>query len=113
MHKIENYLTDLIIKEVDFQVDGKTLKKGKVKVYNTKQFFIKFKLENDGEFKDFELPYPFEVSRIETGYIFNYCLSAFCPRTEDSYWKMFLMDRSGASKLYNTHLMVISLSSGS
>ena len=108
MHQIENQLKSLILKDVDFQIDGKTIKKGKVRVFNTKQFFIKFKIETDGDSKDFEIPYPFQISKIDQGYLFNYCLSAFCPRTEDSYWKMLLMDKSGASKLHNNHLIVIS-----
>lgn len=111
MHRLEEKLKDLILKDIDFQIDGKSIKKGKIRVFNTKQFFIKFKVETDGEAKDFEIPYPFKVIKNETGYLFDYCLSAFCPRTEDAFWKMFLMDKSESSKLHNNHLMVISLSS--
>ncbi len=112
MHLLDSTLKNLILQDVDFQIDGKSIKRGKIKVFNTKQFFIKFKIEAEGEAKDFEIPYPFKVVKVEEGYLFNYCLSAFCPRTEDAFWKMFLMDKSEASKLHNNHLMVISLSSG-
>lgn len=107
MHNIDSQLKELILKDVDFQIDGKSVKKGKIKVFNTKQFFIKFKIELGGEAKDFEIPYPFKLTKIENGYLFNYCLSAFVPRTEDSYWKMKLAKKDEASKLHDNHLYLI------
>ena len=103
-------MKDVMLKTVDFQIDGKSVKKGRVKVFNTKQFFIRFKLENDNESREYDLPYPFKVTKTTTGYLFDYCLSAFCPRTEDLYWKMLMMNKSEASKLHNNYLRVISLS---
>ena len=111
MVRIEEQLKDLILKNIDFQIDGKSIKKGKVKIFNTKQFFIKFKLENNGDIKEYELPYPFKVSKISNGYLFDYSLSAFVPRTEEMYWKMLAMNKSEASRLHNNYLYVLTLSS--
>ncbi len=110
MVKIENQLKNLIFKQLDFQVDGKTIKKGKLKIFNTKQFFIKFKLENSNEVKEYELPYPYKVVELKNGYMFDYCLSAFIPRTEEVYWKMKCIDKSEASKLHDNYLFIWSLS---
>lgn len=110
MYKLENQLKTLILNNLEFQLDGKTIKKGKLKIFNTKQFFIKFKLENNGESKDYELPYPYRVQKLSNGYMFDYTLSAFIPRTEEIYWKMLCVDKSEASKLYNNYLFVLSLS---
>lgn len=110
MHKLEEQLKGIILKTVEFQIDGKSIKRGRIKVFNTKQFFIRFKLESDRDVKEYDLPYPFKVKQIDGGYIFDYCLSAFCPRTSDIYWKMLLMNKSEASKLHNNYLKIITLS---
>ena len=111
MHRLEEQLKDVILKNVDFQIDGKSIKKGKVKVFNIKQFFIRFKLESDQNIKEYDLPYPFKVVKLNNGYLFDYSLSAFCARTEDTYWKMLLMNKTDASKLHNNYLYVLTLSS--
>ena len=111
MEKLENDLKALMLKTVDFQLDGKSLRRGKIKIYNTKQFHIKFSVENDGDLKEFELPYPFRITKIPQGYIFNYALSAFIPRTEEIYWKLLCMNKSEASRLHNNFLYVYTLSS--
>ena len=110
MHKVEEQLKPLMLQTVDFQIDGKSIKRGKIKVFNTKQFFIKFKLESMESVKDFELPYPFKITKLPNGYMFDYSLSAFVPKTEESYWRMRTMNRSEASKLYDNYLFVLTLS---
>jgi hypothetical protein len=108
MHKLEQQLKNIILKNVDFQIDGKSIKRGKIKVYNTKQFFIRFKLEQDDDKQvEYDLPYPFKVIQKPDGYIFDYTLSAFCPRTEELYWKMLLMNKSDASRLHNNYLYLV------
>ena len=109
MDKLEQQLKSIILKTVEFQLDGKTIKRGKIKVINTKHFFIRFKLESDTGVKDYDLPYPFKIDKLSEGLLFDYSLSAFCPRTEDVYWKMFMMNKSEASKLHNAYLNIISL----
>jgi hypothetical protein len=111
MHKLEEQLKDVMLKTVDFQLDGKSIKKGKIKVFNTKQFFIRFKFESESENKEYDLPYPFRVVKIPDGYLFDYSLSAFCPRTEETYWRMRMMNKTEASKLHDSHLYVLTLSS--
>jgi len=110
VYKLENQLKDIILKTVDFQIDGKSIKSGKIRVFNTKQFFIRFKIEVDEKISEYDLPYPFKVIKNNNGYVFDYCLSAFCPRTEELYWKMLLMNKSDSSKLHNNYLHVVALS---
>ncbi len=111
MQKLESQLKDLILKNLEFVVDDKCVKRGKVIVFNIKQFFIRFKLETPNKTYEYDLPYPYKLVKTDDGFIFDYCLSAFCPRTEEVYWKMMAMDRSGSSKIYDNHLHVVALSS--
>lgn len=111
MHKIEKQLKDIILKNVEFKIDNKVVKKGKIKVFNTKQFFIRFKIETEDKLQEYDLPYPFNISKNTDGYLFDYCLSAFCPRTEELYWKMLALSKEDASKLHNNHLQIVALPS--
>lgn len=110
MDHFEENLKELMLKTVDFQLDGKSIKKGKIKVFNTKQFHIKFSMEHEGDIKDFELPYPFKITKCPEGYLFNYALSAFIPRTEEIFWKLKCMNKSESSRLHDNHLYVYTLS---
>lgn len=107
IEQLEEKLKDVILQTVEFVVDGKPIKQGKIRVYNTKQFFIKFKLENGDESKDMELPYPYRLEKIGNSYLFDYCLSAFCPPTELVFYKMKLLNKENASKLHDNHLWLV------
>ena len=111
MVKLEEELKPLILKYVEFKIGDKVIKKGKIKIFNTKQFFIKFKIDNGLDTKEYEIPYPFKVEKIPSGFMFDYCLSAFVPKTEESFWKMRTMNTSESSKLHENYLYIVSLSS--
>jgi hypothetical protein len=111
MNRIEDKLKNLILRNISFILDGKTIKRGKINILNTKQNFIKFKIDNGVDVKEWELSYPYDIKTIENGYIFDYSLSAFCPITEESYWKMKVMNKSESSKLHDNYLYVMTLSS--
>lgn len=106
MTKVEDKLKALLLQDVEFVIDNKIIKKGKIKMFNTKQFFLKFKIECAASTKEYEIPYPFRVENTSNGYLFDYTLSAMIPPTEPLYWKIKLMNKDGASKLYNNYLFV-------
>lgn len=106
MEKVEYELKKLVLKNVIFKIDNKILRTGKLKIFNTKQFFIKFKLFNNDIEKDYELPYPYSITNIENGLLFDYSLSAFCPFKDETYYKLLLCDKSNASKIHNRHLTI-------
>jgi hypothetical protein len=110
MYRLENQLKGLMLQKVEFIVDNKVIKKGKIRIFNTKQFFIKFRLESNNDTKEFEIPYPFRVEVLNNGYLFDYCLSAFIPKTEEVYWKMKTLNKDEASKIHEKYLFVRTLS---
>jgi hypothetical protein len=111
MERVDKYLKKMIYKNISFVVDNKVIKHGFIRVFNTKQNFIKFRFETENSTKEWELTYPYKIHVRENYMIFDYCLSAFCPKNEDSYWKMLLMDKSESSNLHNNYLYVRELSS--
>lgn len=108
MTHIEEKLKPLVLSNLEFVLDGKIIRKGKLKIFNTKQFFINFKINDDDQDKEYKLPYPYRVREENKGLVFDYCLSAFCPRTEELYWKMKAMDKSSASKFHENYLHIVS-----
>lgn len=107
MDKIEQNLKSLVLQNVEFTLDGKILKRGKIRLFNTKQFFIRFKLESDGDIKDWELPYPYFLEPVENGFMFNYCVSSFCPPTELTFYKMKLANKGTSSRLHDSQVRVM------
>lgn len=105
--KLENDLKNSLLRHVSFEIGDKKIKEGKVKVFNTKQFFINFELENDGEVKEFRVTYPYSYKVTDKGIMFDYCLSAFCPRTEEVYWKMKATNSSSSSKYHEEYLWLL------
>ena len=107
MTRIEEHLKKLIFRDVKFVLNTRTIKEGKIQLFNTKQNFIRFKIEEDGEVKEWELSYPYNIKITENGFIFDYTLSAFCPRTEEVYWKMKAMNKDYVSKFFDNYLYVV------
>lgn len=107
MNRIEEHLKKLIFRDVKFVLNSRTIKQGKIQMFNTKQNFVRFKIEEDGSVKEWEISYPYDVKTNNNGFIFDYALSAFCPRTEEVYWKMLALNKKDASKFFNNHLHVL------
>lgn len=107
MNRIEDHLKNIIFRDVKFVLNSRTIKEGKIQMFNTKQNFIRFKIEEDGETKEWEISYPYDVKVTDNGFIFDYALSAFCPRTEEVYWKMKSINKSEASKFFDNYLYVL------
>lgn len=107
MNRIEEYLKNLIFRDVKFVLNSRTIKEGKIQLFNTKQNFIRFKIDENGETKEWELSYPYDIKNTDEGFIFDYSLSAFCPRTEEVYWKMKAMNKENASKFFDNYLYVV------
>jgi len=111
MTDIEQELKNIVLKTVKFTIDNKTIRSGRVDVFNTKQFFIKFKLSTGDEQREYEMPYPYKLTKIQNGYIFDYCLSSFCSVKDDNYFKMLGFDKTNASKLHNNYVYMVAISS--
>ena len=52
MNRIEDHLKKLIFRDVKFVLNSRTIKSGKIQMFNTKQNFVRFKIEEDGEIVD-------------------------------------------------------------
>jgi hypothetical protein len=112
MQHLEHILQKLLLKDITISTEKKVLKRGKLKLFNIKQFYIKLVLETakSGN-KVYEIPYPFGAQNYKDGVLFNYTLSSFCKPETDSYAKLKLFNKTNSSKLYDNFMFILPLSS--
>ena len=105
-------LQPLLQSRVTFKCDNKTLKTGKLMLFNIKQYFIKFYIETDkGESKILELPYPFNMSTSSDNICtLNYKLSSLCNNMQPILNRLRLCKTGSTHKIYDSVVSIIPLS---
>jgi hypothetical protein len=106
--KIEDNITGLLLNDiVIFNNTKKHLKKGKLMLFRVKEFYIVFSLKNEkGEIKEYELPYPFNITSFD-GYVkFDYMVDTFTGSNEFANFKTKVLSFEKRSKLYNSTVVL-------
>jgi hypothetical protein len=108
---IESYnkvLQKFLLQKVIFKCDNKILKTGKIKLFNIKQYFIRFNIENEkGELKQLELPYPFMIHDNDKTCTLNYHLSSFTYGNKDVIFKINNINTTDSMRMYNKLVQII------
>ena len=99
LEKVTDFLKPFLLRDIIVKTDKKILKRGKLKIFQIKQYHINLTLEYNDTIKSYEIPYPFRVDGHEHGAILNYQLSSFIPKKQIS--KVRFLDSSSKSKLYD------------
>lgn len=104
-------LQDFLQSRVTFRCDNKILKTGKLKLFNTKQYFIKFYLETEkSESKILELPYPFLMKLNDNGTCtLNYHISSLCNNTRPIIDQLKSCKISASHKIYDNIITITPL----
>jgi hypothetical protein len=105
---LDKQLSNLLLREVEFRINNKIYKRGKIKLFNLKQFFIKFIIEKNNVLKTFEVPYPYKIINNGDNYVLDYALSSFCP-IESLALKIQTINSKNCSKLYNNYINILIL----
>jgi len=105
---IEKKINNFLLKPVTFKLNNKVIKKGKLKIFTIKQFFIKFNLDIDNEIKVFEVPYPYKIHETNNSLVFEYTLSSFCnSNSSELYYKLKTTDKKTSNKMYDNFLYML------
>jgi hypothetical protein len=111
--KIEAYsqiLQDFLQSRVSFKINNKVLKTGTLKLFNVKQYFIKFYIETDSkEMKVVELPYPFLMEYENNVCSLNYMLTSICNNHQPTMKKLREIKSDNFSKIHDNVVRVIKL----
>lgn len=105
---IEKKINNFLLKPLTFKLNDKIIKKGKLKIFTIKQFFIKFNLEINNEIKVFEIPYPYKIHEKNNSLVFEYTLSSFCnSNNSELYYKLKTTDKKTSNKMYDNFLYML------
>mgnify|MGYP003146331021 CR=1 FL=1 len=105
LEKATNFLKPFLLQNIVIKTDKKILKRGKLKIFQIKQYYINLTLEYNDSVKSYEIPYPFKVEEKEEVTILNYHLSSFIPGQLLN--KVKVLDTSSKSKLYNNLVYIL------
>jgi len=112
MQELEKYLEGLILENIVIKTDDKVLKRGKLKIFSTKQFYLRLTLQTPTSDKDklYEIPYPFKIKHNDRrGLTLDYKLSSFCSTTDENYSKIksIRYDLSPISRIYDKFMYIL------
>jgi len=105
LERVTDFLKPFLLRDIIIKTDKKILKKGKLKIFQIKQYYINLTLEYNDTLKSYDIPYPFKVEDIENCTILNYHLSCFIPKKQVNTIKF--LDSSSKSKLYNNLVYIL------
>jgi hypothetical protein len=104
---LEKYINVALQKDVEFAVNSKTLKTGKLILFSVKEFYLNFKLISSGkEYKSFEIPYPFSFYTEGNRFYFDYTLKSLYGTNKELEQQVKFFRRIKFSKLYDNMLIV-------
>lgn len=103
---IEEKLTKHLQKKVDFVLDNKTIKSGKIMLFCIKDFFCTFTLYSQEKKKKiiYEIPYPFNASFQDESVMFDYTIETFSKGRNDILPLINSLRTSKSCKLLNKKL---------
>lgn len=105
---IEAQFNKQLQKDLLFQINGKTIKKGKLILFSMRNFYMQFYLKvNKKEHKHYELPYPFEFRHTGNTIYLDYTLNSLTHNNPDLLYKLLGLTRYKQSKIYNSIITVI------
>lgn len=104
---LQNFLQSRVL----IKCDNKVLKTGKLTLFNIKQYFIRFHIENDKKInKVFELPYPFSIELDDKGKCtLNYCLSSLCNNHSITMSSLRGMKQNNTHRIYDNRVTITPL----
>jgi len=106
LERIIEYIKPYLLTDIVIRTNKKVLKKGKLKIFQVKQHYIRLLFEHDNIYKPYELPYPFDVTVDNKVTMFNYHISSFAP-TADILLQTKLLDTSLKSKIYDNTVFIL------
>jgi len=107
---IEQLIKPLLLRNISFTVDNKTLKSGKLILFSVKDFFCVFTLTTpDRGNKRFiyEIPYPFTTNVTISSLEFDYTIDSFCLNNNNIAAATKKISLNRPSKLFNKKMVVI------
>lgn len=112
MERYSDIFQELLQSDVEIVVNSKVMKRGVIKLFNVKQYFIKFYIDIPGkDVKVVEIPYPFKVEydKETRKCTLNYKLSSLCNNHRDTMDVLKRLTSQKTHKFYDNVVYINSL----
>ena len=107
MNHLTKFLQPFLLQPVEFVINEKVVRRGKIKVFNFRQYFIKFTVETEaGDLKTYDVLYPFKITNEGDKCVFNYHLSCFSATDVEMLFKMKTTKKEKCLPTYDS-LMIL------
>ena len=77
LEKVTDFLKPFLLQDIIIRTDKKVLKRGKLKIFQVKQYYINLTLEFNNSIKSYEIPYPFKMHHDNEKGVLNYHLMSY------------------------------------
>jgi hypothetical protein len=108
--EIEKHIKPLLLKNISFVMDNKSLKSGKLILFSVKDFFCVFTIsvaEKENKHVLYEIPYPFTLTPTTSSLEFDYTVNGFCAKNINISKAVEQLALNRTSKFFNKKLVVI------
>tara|TARA_R110002033_G_scaffold138611_1_gene177599 strand:+ start:1489 stop:1845 length:357 start_codon:yes stop_codon:yes gene_type:complete len=101
LENVIEHLKPFLLRDIIIKTDKKVLKRGRLKIFQIKQYYINLSLEYKNSIKNYEIPYPYKIHLEQDGTeaVLNYHLSSFVPVNQIN--KVKCLDTSAKTKIYD------------
>lgn len=100
---IEKTFSSFLQSKISFDINGKSIKKGKLILIAIKDFHVFFVLQADGgETKQFILPMPFNVDKINDVVALDFTLKTLSRGNNDVYFKLRTTTKKKNTRFFDT-----------
>lgn len=103
----EKVFLDNLHRNFKFVCNSKTLKEGKLILFNTNDFYYSFVLDVSGNKKQFKLPMPFSVSKTVSSIRLDYTVKTLCHGLDDFEFSCRLIKPKSKNNIYDNVLDVV------
>lgn len=109
IENIEQAIKPFLLTNVEFSIDNKVIKQGKLQLFCIKDFFCIFTLlsiDRGGKKTLYELPYPFSIKTTCNSLEFDYTIDSFCLSSQQVREQTSKIKTTKTSKLFNKKVVV-------
>lgn len=110
MRDLETTLNYLLQRDLNFIIDGKIVKRGKLILLSIQDYYITFYLKHNNEQKKYELPYPFRFDVDKQFLTFDYTLETFAHNNDDLLFKVRSLTKKKSCKIFDNRVIIENLS---
>lgn len=105
--QIENIVNNFLQSNIKFQIEGKIIRKGKLQLFNIKQFYLSFKIiDQKGTVRTYLIPYPFNIHYENDQILFDYTLKSLSNDCNEILLNLKMLNTSSASRLFDKQLIL-------